>query len=114
MVGRINLLVHGRQAQDGRRRGEAETRGQAERVDQDRLEWQTKTFQDEYTKGATIGTNDPSRPSVSLNVHGKVYPPVIIVPDEMITFNSVSNEEPHASQDRAYSRRIDPRRRSRK
>ena len=35
------------------------------------LEWQTKMFHDEYTKGATIGTNDPARPTVSINVHGQ-------------------------------------------
>ena len=100
LVREFNLLVHGRQAQDGRRRGEEEARGQTERVDQIDLEWQTKMFHDDYSKGATIGTNDPSRPSVSINVHGKVHPPVIIVPDEMITFESVSNEETHVPRDR--------------
>jgi hypothetical protein len=57
------------------------------------LEWQTKLFHDDYTKGATIGTNDPARPSIQLNVHGKVYPPVIVMPTETISFNAVSNEE---------------------
>jgi len=57
------------------------------------LEWQTKTFHDEYSKGATIGTNDPYKPSVSINVHGKVHPPVIVYPEASVVFNQVSNEE---------------------
>ena len=67
------------------------------------LEWQTKMFHDEYSKGATIGTNDPTRPSVSITVKGKVHPPVVIVPNEMIMFGSVSNEEPHAAAIAAFS-----------
>ena len=71
------------------------------------LQWQTKMFHDEYSKGATIGTNDPSRRSITLNVKGKVYPPVIVFPNEMITFNGVSNEEPHKAKSRC-SRSIGP------
>ena len=67
------------------------------------LEWQTKMFHDDYQKSATIGTNDPSRRSVSLIVKGKVFPPVIVIPNEMVTFNSVSNEETHSSEDRRFS-----------
>ena len=44
-------------------------------------------------RGATIGTNDPSRPFFTLNVKGVVYPPVSIYPPEMITLNGISNEE---------------------
>jgi hypothetical protein len=62
------------------------------------LQWQTKMFSDAYSKGATIGTNDPGRRSVSLNVKGRVYPPVVIFPNEMMTFNAVSNEEPHQAK----------------
>jgi hypothetical protein len=57
------------------------------------LEWQTKMFHDDYSKGATIGTNDPRRPSVSISVHGKVHPPVMVYPDESIVFNQISNDE---------------------
>ncbi len=67
------------------------------------LEWQTKMFHDEYSKGATIGTNDPSHPSVSISVKGKVYPPVIVIPNEMITFGSVSNEELHSTAIAVFS-----------
>jgi Protein of unknown function (DUF1573) len=67
------------------------------------LQWQTKMFHDEYSKGATIGTNDPSRRSITLNVKGKVFPPVIVFPNEMITFNAVSNEEPHQAKIAVFS-----------
>ncbi len=67
------------------------------------LEWQTKEFHDEYTKGAVIGTNDPSRPTVSINVHGKVHAPVIVFPPEMITFDSVSNEERQSAKFAVFS-----------
>ena len=57
------------------------------------LEWDTKEFSAEYKKSATIGTNDPRRPSFALEVHGVVYPPLIVYPPEMITVNGISNEE---------------------
>ncbi|MFI5457407.1 MAG: DUF1573 domain-containing protein [Isosphaerales bacterium] len=58
------------------------------------LEWQTNNAKSEdYFQSATIGTNDPSRSSFSLSVKGKVYPPVVIFPPEMITLNGISNEE---------------------
>lgn len=68
------------------------------------LEWQTKTFSNEYTKGATIGTNDPVRPSVSIGVHGTVHPPVVIYPGETIAFNTVSNDEPHHAKFVVFSK----------
>jgi Protein of unknown function (DUF1573) len=67
------------------------------------LQWQTKQFRDEYKKGANIGTNDPTRRSVSLNVVGKVYPPVVVFPSETMTFNAVSNEEPHQAKVAVFS-----------
>ena len=67
------------------------------------LEWQTKMFHDEYSKGATIGTNDPSRPSVSISVKGKVHPPVVVLPNEMLAFGSASNEETHTGRIAAFS-----------
>jgi Protein of unknown function (DUF1573) len=59
------------------------------------LEWQTKTFHDAYSKGATIGTNDFSRQSFQLAVKGTVNPPVVVYPPEMIRFDAISNEEPN-------------------
>ncbi len=67
------------------------------------LEWQTKMFQDDYTKGAVIGTNDPSRPTVPINVHGQVHPPILIVPPEMVNFGTVPNEQPHSSRFAVFS-----------
>jgi hypothetical protein len=61
------------------------------------LEWHTKMWRDDYRHSANIGTNDPSRPLVTIAAHGKVYPPVIVMPDEMMNFGSVSNEEMHAA-----------------
>jgi hypothetical protein len=59
------------------------------------LEWDTKAAQQspEYAKSATIGTNDPSTPSFTLNVKGKVFPPVVVYPPEMVVLNDLSNED---------------------
>jgi hypothetical protein len=57
------------------------------------LEWETRNNTNEYRKGATIGTNDRSRPSFSLEVKGKVFPPLMMYPPDMITLNGISNEE---------------------
>jgi hypothetical protein len=67
------------------------------------LEWDTKQFQNEYSKGATIGTNDPRRPSFALSVKGVVYPPVMVFPPEMITLNGISNEEVTRTMVAVYS-----------
>ncbi len=67
------------------------------------LEWQTKTFRDAYSKGATIGTNDFSRQSFQLNVKGTVHPPVVVYPPEMIRFDAISNEEPNQGRIAVYS-----------
>jgi hypothetical protein len=45
------------------------------------LEWKTKDMVGEFSKNATIGTNDPSRPQFRLNVHGLVHNPVVILPE---------------------------------
>jgi hypothetical protein len=67
------------------------------------LEWNTKTFENDYTQTATIGTNDPSRLTFTLLVRGKVHPPVVVVPPQMVTFGSISNEEPHLSRVAVFS-----------
>jgi len=67
------------------------------------LEWQTKLFRDAFHKGATIGTNDPTRPSVPIYVDGKVYPPVITIPNDAVSFASVSNEEPNVVKIAVFS-----------
>jgi len=67
------------------------------------LEWNTKTFKETYTQQATIGSNDPSRPTFTLQVRGKVFPPIVVIPPEMITFGSISNEEPHKARLAVFS-----------
>lgn len=67
------------------------------------LEWETRTFFGDYTKGAVIGTNDPAHPTISLSVHGKVHAPVIVFPPEMINFDSVSNEEAQSAKFAVFS-----------
>jgi hypothetical protein len=57
------------------------------------LDWQTKQFKNDFSQGATIGTSDPRLPTFKISVKGKVYPPVLIVPPEMIVLNGISNEE---------------------
>jgi hypothetical protein len=67
------------------------------------VEWQTKTFHDDYRQGVTLTTNDPAHASVSVTVHGKVHPPVIVVPGQTIAFSSVSNEEIQQRRIAVYS-----------
>jgi hypothetical protein len=68
------------------------------------VEWQTKVFHDDYSQGVTLKTNDPSRPSVSIKVHGMVYPPVVVVPTEQISYGTVSNEEAQSAKVAVFSR----------
>ena len=68
------------------------------------LEWNTKEFHDDYSQGATFGTNAPSLDSFKLAVTGKVYPPVVVYPPEMIQFSTISNEEPHRTRIAVYSK----------
>ncbi len=57
------------------------------------LDWNTKTFENTYSQSANIGTNDPTKPTFTLAVKGKVYPPVVVYPPQTLTFNSISNED---------------------
>ena len=59
------------------------------------LEWNTKDFHDDYSQGATFGSNDPRLPIFHLTIKGKVHPPVVVYPPEMIQFPTISNEETH-------------------
>jgi hypothetical protein len=67
------------------------------------LEWETRNNQNDYVKGATIATNDPSRPLFKLDVKGKVFPPIVIYPPEMIRFEAISNEEPNGQSVGVFS-----------
>jgi hypothetical protein len=58
------------------------------------LEFETREFKDDHSWGATIGTNDPERPSFTLQAHGKVYPAVMTFPPEpVINLQTLSNDE---------------------
>ncbi|MGP0069877.1 MAG: DUF1573 domain-containing protein [Isosphaeraceae bacterium] len=67
------------------------------------LEWNTKEFHDEYSQGATFGTNAPSLDSFKLAVKGLVYPPIVVFPPEMMQFPTISNEEPRRARIAVYS-----------
>ncbi len=69
------------------------------------LSWHTeKDLGENYSQGATFGTNDPRRPRFNLTVKGKVYPAVEIVPPQMIQFPRISNEEPHRARFLVFSK----------
>ena len=55
------------------------------------VEWKTKDAVGEFSKGVTIGTNDPNRPEFKLNVHGFVHSPVVIVPEPQEGAVSIGN-----------------------
>jgi uncharacterized cupredoxin-like copper-binding protein len=57
------------------------------------LDWNTKTFENDYKQSANIGTNDPDKPRFTLAVKGKVFPPIKTFPSSNLTFNPFSNEE---------------------
>jgi hypothetical protein len=67
------------------------------------LSWNTKEFHDDYSQGAKFGTNDPRTPQFQLAIKGKVYPPVVVFPPQMMQFPRISNEEPHQSKFAVYS-----------
>ena len=60
------------------------------------LEWKTKDAIGEFSKGATIGTNDPSRPEFALRVHGMVYSPIVVLPEPhegVVMVGDISNDQ---------------------
>jgi len=67
------------------------------------LEWKTNEVQGEFHKGANIETNDPDRPTIPLFVHGKINPPVIVIPGETIDLHNVSADDPQSSFIALYS-----------
>jgi Protein of unknown function (DUF1573) len=61
------------------------------------LEWKTNNAVGDYSKGATIGTNDPARPEFKLGVHGVVHEPIIIMPpltENTLSVGTVTSDEP--------------------
>lgn len=76
--------------------------GESKTID---LEWHTeKDLGENYSQGATFGTNDPRQKTFNLSVKGKVYPPVVVFPPQMIQFPRMSNDEPHRQRFAVFSK----------
>jgi Protein of unknown function (DUF1573) len=58
------------------------------------LEWKTNHVNGDFRKGANIGTNDPDKPTFPLFVHGKINPPVILLPGDTIDLRQVAIDDP--------------------
>jgi hypothetical protein len=68
------------------------------------LVWETREWKErEYAQSATFGTNDPARPTFRVAVKGTVYPPIVVVPPQMISLPSVSTEEPTKTKIAVFS-----------
>jgi hypothetical protein len=66
--------------------------GEATKID---LEWETRDSIGDFSKGATIGTNDPARPSFPLEIKGNVHQAIVVIPnDRIVPMALVSSEEP--------------------
>jgi len=69
------------------------------------LKWNTRKIDGGYRKSARIGTNDPRTPEVVLSVQGKVYPALVVFPaDSVVSFQTVSNDEPFVRKVYLYSK----------
>lgn len=70
------------------------------------LEWKTNNAVGDYSKGATIGTNDPELSEFKLMVHGRVHNPLVLLPElheGVLSFGQVSNDESKAASFALYS-----------
>lgn len=69
------------------------------------LKWNSRKIDGAYRKNARIGTNDPSRPEITLTVQGKVYPAVIVVPNDLsLNYMTVTNDEDVVRKAAIYSK----------
>lgn len=76
--------------------------GRSDKID---LNWHTdKDLGEDYSQGGTFETNDPRKPEFMLTVKGKVYPPVVVYPPEMVQFPLISNEQPSSTRLAVYSK----------
>jgi hypothetical protein len=85
--------------------GQKATVGPGEQTEID-LEWKTNNAVGDYSKGATIGTNDPDRPEFKLGVHGIVHEPIIVVPpltEGTLPVGTISSDEPKMISFAVYS-----------
>jgi hypothetical protein len=58
------------------------------------IEFQTNQTVGDFHKGANIETNDPENPTFPLFVHGKINPPVIVLPGETIDLHTIDGDDP--------------------
>ena len=59
------------------------------------LEWETRDAIGDFEKGATIGTNDPTKPNFTMNVKGLIHQAIVVIPNErVIPMDLVSSDEP--------------------
>ncbi|AMV36577.1 DUF1573 domain-containing protein [Planctomyces sp. SH-PL62] len=58
------------------------------------IEWKTNFVTGDFHKGANIETNDPDHPTFPLFVHGKINPPVVVIPGDTIDLGAINSDEP--------------------
>ncbi|MDR3619940.1 MAG: DUF1573 domain-containing protein [Paludisphaera borealis] len=56
--------------------------------------WKTNHTNGDFRKGANIETNDPNLASIPLFVHGKVNPPIVLMPGEAVDMHAVDSLNP--------------------
>lgn len=57
------------------------------------LTFETKDTEGRYSKSATVGTNDPKHPTITVGTDGSVYPAIIVKPTEKgVYFASIPND----------------------
>jgi hypothetical protein len=64
--------------------------------------WDTKE-RPNFVNTATLGTNDPTSPTVTFVIRGKVLPAVAVLPSQSITLSSISNEQTHRERLTVFS-----------
>ncbi|MDG3006730.1 Ig-like domain-containing protein [Paludisphaera mucosa] len=67
------------------------------------IEFKTNFVTGDFHKGANIETNDPDHPTFPLFVHGKINPPVVVIPGDTIDLRSVSSDDPKSVFVAVYS-----------
>lgn len=57
------------------------------------IEFKTNYVTGDFHKGANIETNDPEHPTFPLFVHGKINPPIVVIPDQTLDLNTLNSDE---------------------
>lgn len=61
------------------------------------VSWDTREWKSFY-QTATLGTNDPETPSITLAIRGKVLPAVAVLPTETVAFPVMTGEEARSQE----------------